>query len=54
MNQLKELLAKYLSATNISVDPLEESLDLKKVFNEAARRGYLSKSSLQRIESYLK
>lgn len=54
MNQLKELLAKYLLATNISVDPNEDSVDLKKVFTEARNRGYLSNSSLQRIESYLK
>lgn len=54
MNQLKELLAKYLLATNISVDTTEESVDLKIIFTEAAKRGYLNNSSLQRIEAYLK
>lgn len=54
MNQLKELLAKYLIATNISIDPLEESVDLKKVFTEAENRGYLSKMGLRDIDSFMK
>ncbi|CAM4108896.1 hypothetical protein [Mesobacillus thioparans] len=54
MNQLKVLLVKYLQVTNISIDPLDESIDLMDIFSEAVKRGYLSQDALERIQLELK